>query len=220
MFTCYNQSAPRLIPEYRLVTGWRNSCRLPLDWGVSMKICTKCKAEKPFTEFSNSARYKDGVRTACKSCDAAYRAVNREKIKAYKVEYRAANREIINARQAERRQANPEKFRAWDAKYYNSNPEKCAARKRNRRARKRSAEGKHTSADIRAIFESQRGLCANCQSKLFKSGKNKFHVDHIMPLALGGSNWPSNLQCLCPSCNLKKSAKDPFKWAAENGRLL
>lgn len=245
-----------------------------------MKTCTKCKVEKPFTEFSNSARYKDGVRTACKSCDAAYRAVNREKIKAYKEEYRranpdkckaqnaayhaanrervkaqqaayraekselikakdaryrnanrerlaayqseyrAANLEIINTRKAERRQANPEKFRAWDAKYYNANPEKCAAKDRNRRARVRSAEGRHTAADVRTIFTAQRGLCANCKTQLFKSGKQVMHIDHIVPLARGGSNDKYNLQCLCPTCNMKKSAKDPITWAAEHGRLL
>lgn len=32
------------------------------------------------------------------------------------------------------------------------------------------------------------------------------HIDHIFPLALGGSNDLVNLQLLCETCNLKKSA--------------
>ena len=35
--------------------------------------------------------------------------------------------------------------------------------------------------------------------------KGKFHIDHIVPLSLGGTNRPDNLQILCASCNIKKS---------------
>lgn len=207
-----------------------------------MKVCSKCKVEKPKTEFNIHRSKTDGLRCHCKSCMAEYRESNREKlakyreanrerIAAYKLEYRsanaeniatynAANREKKAAQAAKYRAANPEKFAAQQAAYIAANPDKRAARVRNRRARKRKAEGKHSSADVRAIFEAQRGLCANCQTKLFESGKQKYHVDHIMPLALGGSNWPSNLQCLCPTCNLSKWAKHPDDWAKQQGRLL
>src|SRR6266481_7722962 len=33
------------------------------------------------------------------------------------------------------------------------------------------------------------------------------HVDHYIPVKLGGANETSNLQILCKSCNLKKGAK-------------
>jgi 5-methylcytosine-specific restriction protein A len=33
------------------------------------------------------------------------------------------------------------------------------------------------------------------------------HVDHIMPVAAGGTDHPSNLQALCQSCNLAKAAR-------------
>lgn len=104
--------------------------------------------------------------------------------------------------------------------YYLANKEKYSALGRNRRARERNANGTHTAADVKAIFESQRGMCASCPKKLIKSGKNRYHVDHIQPLARGGSNDKYNLQCLCPGCNLRKHAKDPLDWAWENGRLL
>jgi len=86
----------------------------------------------------------------------------------------------------------------------------------NRRARVRGAEGKHTRADVDRIFEQQGGKCAECKTRL----NDKYHVDHIMPLSKGGSNWPKNLQCLCETCNVRKSAKHPLDWARQNGRLL
>lgn len=200
-----------------------------------MKICKKCKIEKQKTEFYKSKITKDGLRGSCKACAALYLEANRDAIATTRAAYRAANREAISARDAEYKKANRETIAVWMAGYQKSNREKIAARKaehyaantekfiaysRNRRARVRSAEGSHNSADVRAIFEKQQGLCANCETKLFKSGKQKFHVDHIMPLALGGSNWPANLQCLCPACNLSKCAKHPDDWAKEQGRLL
>ena len=211
-----------------------------------MKVCTKCKVEKGLGEFHKNKKGKYGLKSKCKSCVHGYYKENFENIAGRVHEYRKENAERIAEYSRNYRKANPEKiaeylkanaekiayrvrvYRNANAEkiadsilaYKKSNPEKRQAINRNRRAREFSAEGKHTAADVLAIFEKQQGLCANCQTKLFKSGKQKYHVDHIMPLALGGSNWPSNLQCLCPFCNLSKGAKHPDDWAAENGRLI
>lgn len=96
------------------------------------------------------------------------------------------------------------------------NPDKIAEYRRNRRAKIAQAEGFHTKDDVFAILERQKWKCVECKKSLKKS----YHVDHIMPIALGGSNWPKNLQCLCQLCNNRKHAKHPVDWAKENGRLL
>jgi hypothetical protein len=35
----------------------------------------------------------------------------------------------------------------------------------------------------------------------------EFHVDHIIPRALGGADVEENLQLLCPRCNMRKSSR-------------
>lgn len=200
-----------------------------------MKICCRCKIEKPKTEFSKDASRKDGLVPKCRSCfrdyyaakadqvavaGRAYRSIKSAMISDRKRKYQKENAEKISERKRKHYAENIDRIRATQRGYHKKNPEKCAAYSRNRKARKRNSEGSHTAADVRSIFESQRGLCANCKTKLFKSGKQKFHVDHVMPLVLGGSNWPTNLQCLCPTCNLSKGAKHPDEWAKENGRLI
>ncbi|MFM7192274.1 MAG: HNH endonuclease [Microcystaceae cyanobacterium] len=57
------------------------------------------------------------------------------------------------------------------------------------------------------VLQRDRHRCQSC-------GKGPetttLHIDHIIPLAEGGSNDLSNLQTLCANCNRRKSAKfDP-----------
>ena len=214
------------------------------------KTCSKCMQEKSFSSFSKQAAGKNGLRASCKECtqndwkqyvesnaekrkvsQANYRSNNQEKIRLTDAAYREKNKERELARGAAWRAANPEKEKARTASYRARNKEKDAARKANyakqnpdvvraiaarRRARVRGADGTHTRADIQNLFLMQRGLCAACHVDI--SCKN--HVDHIMPLALGGSNDKTNLQLLCPACNHAKSSKHPVDFMRQKGFLL
>ena len=84
-----------------------------------------------------------------------------------------------------------------------------------RRARERNAKGKFTAKQITELHEQQYFKCNICKCCI----QNKFHVDHIMPLKLGGNNDISNIQLLCQSCNLKKGAKHPNQFLKELGLL-
>lgn len=165
-------------------------------------------------------KYRELNRDSLIARSARYHAENKEAIRIQRLAYRAGKKKEKRDYDASYRKANSELLRKKKSAYRAENPEKIAERGRNRRAMELGAEGNHTAADIRRIFDHQRGMCANCKVKLKKSGKQKFHVDHIVALSRGGSNWPSNLQCLCPFCNISKHAKDPISWAQENGRLI
>lgn len=110
----------------------------------------------------------------------------------------------------------PEQTRERHKRWMKANPEKQRVIDRNRKARKRAVEGRHTAKDIQRLYVAQNGKCAYCRIDLSKG----FQVDHIIALANGGTNWPKNLQLCCPSCNARKRAKDPIDFAREVGRLL
>lgn len=51
------------------------------------------------------------------------------------------------------------------------------------------------------------GMCMKCGKKMLKT-KDKWHVDHIVPITKGGAEWDlDNLELSCAKCNLKKGAK-------------
>jgi hypothetical protein len=63
---------------------------------------------------------------------------------------------------------------------------------------------------ISGVFHRDKGRCQNCYKDLtgVTNLGAKIHLDHIMPLALGGSNDPTNVQLLCSECNSRKGGKD------------
>lgn len=100
------------------------------------------------------------------------------------------------------------------AKYRAAHPEQKNADNARRRANRLRVDGKFIGEHILKMLDVQEGKCNACFTWLVIDGKNNYHVDHIMPLVLGGTNWPDNLQLLCPRCNMKKGSKHPDEWRA------
>jgi 5-methylcytosine-specific restriction endonuclease McrA len=147
-----------------------------------------------------------------------WRSANIEKSRAWDRDRYAADPQKRRAYVYAWREANPEYSPSYLQEWLKANPKKIREYTARRRARKLAAEGSHTAENIDQIFKMQRGRCAHpwCRVKLDDS----YHVDHIIALSVGGTNWPDNLQILCAPCNHSKSAKDPLDHARSHGMLL
>jgi 5-methylcytosine-specific restriction endonuclease McrA len=88
---------------------------------------------------------------------------------------------------------------------------------RRRRAKLRAGGGSLSKDIVKKLLAAQRNRCACCKTDLLVSG---LHLDHVLPLAKDGENVDTNMQLLCPPCNLSKSAKHPVDFMRSRGYLL
>lgn len=88
------------------------------------------------------------------------------------------------------------------------------ARARKRRAALAGAAIDGHTAEELAESWAERGLyaCVYC-------GDSPEHVDHFVPLTLGGSHSIGNLVPACSGCNLRKGGRDPWTFLEEEGLL-
>jgi 5-methylcytosine-specific restriction endonuclease McrA len=173
------------------------------------------RANNPDKVKAIKDRYAERHPEAAKAAFDKYRAKNKDKARAWSLANYERHRPARLASMKAYREANKERVRDISMKWRAANKGRLAILKRAYKARKRSAEGKFTPQDIDRLRSLQRDRCACCRDKL-----RDFHIDHRTPLSLGGSNDPSNLQLLCPPCNLKKHAKDPIDYMQSLGFLL
>lgn len=114
-------------------------------------------------------------------------------------------------------QENPERNRARANAWQRQNPDRVRARQNARRARERAAPGVYTHVEWKARCDQVGGCCFYC------GATGKLTVDHVVPLARGGSNSIDNIVPACSRCNCRKRHEDPKVWlrraAAEGLRL-
>jgi 5-methylcytosine-specific restriction endonuclease McrA len=200
-----------------------------------LKRCTHCKEVFQATNefFHRNKQSPDGLSIYCAKCavqikqdnDANISEEPKQKRKEYQIQYRPRKSELRKLAYW----ANPVKYRTLSLNWANANrerviqrsvewqknnPDKVRARTHRRRARIHEAGGTFTADDVKLQFRSQKGLCWWCGEKI--KGK-KYHADHLIPLARGGTNAPNNIVISCPKCNLSKGKKLPHEF---NGRLF
>ena len=171
-------------------------------------VCMLCNSEQ-------SAKWTDDNRAKKQRTDRIHYTKNAKKMRARSNEHYQENKEEIGEKNRARYHANKEKAQEQHRKWTQKNPEKIRVYSANAKARKKKAPGRHTADDIAALVKAQKGRCACCTKKT-----KRLTIDHIKPLAKGGSNWPKNLQMLCTSCNCSKNATEPEAFMRRRGFLI
>lgn len=128
-------------------------------------------------------------------------------------EYRASRRDELNAN-----------YKAWAKKRGSrwnrmDQTEKTQYRVWNaaRRARRNGVEVlEFTLRDHSRLFRRQRGLCLYCGER-----KGTLHMDHVIPLYLGGRHSVGNIVLACEDCNKLKGGMSLMQWrmTKEKGHL-
>lgn len=214
-----------------------------------MKECPKCGSDEIYRsgqcapcKKAYAKAYRELNKEAVKSARALNYKNNKEKILAQNAEYRKNNKTDIDKKLSEYREANREKLRAEAVEYRRRNPEKLTAYRmanreklnanseiyrvnnldvfrrlsHNRRARV-AAVGGVLSKDIeKKLYKLQNGKCPCCKEPL----GDDYHIDHVVPIALGGTNTDNNVQLLRKRCNLQKNKKHPIDYMQSKGFLL
>lgn len=173
-----------------------------------VKTCRVCGRELNRTEFYPRQGSPDGLRNDCKDCtkirSQQSAARNSEKRKEYMRQYSDANRDRLNEQARIRaiktnrklyfrryRSNNRQTVLENERRYRVQNRHKQAARQFARRAMPLDS----TATEYLRILHSD--ICSFC-------GKPAGTIDHIVPVAKGGTNDWDNLTAACPSCNSRK----------------
>ena len=185
------------------------------------KSCTKISQQK--YNRTHKAKIRElGRQWAKRNPDKIRLYALRDRLKRpnYHHEYHKRNSEKINARSRLWHHENRERARKRRLKYYANNKERVDAGrnewKKNNHDRVMASNHKRlallrgaSSGEVftrNEIYKRDNGICHLCHRKV---NKNKFVIDHLVPVSLGGEHSRRNVATAHPKCNAKRYNTGP-----------
>jgi len=157
----------------------------------------------------------DEIRERKRIVMAKWRAANPDRDKANNKKWGDSNPEKRKESVAKWREKNKQKHQLYQKQYQANNLERYRIHAQNRRCLLRL--GSLSQGLMSKLMKLQKSKCACCRISLTNT---KIHLDHIMPIALGGEHTDFNIQLLCQTCNQQKHAKHPIEFMQSKGMLL
>lgn len=143
------------------------------------KICSKCGEEKPLSEFHKEKKGKYGVRAECKECTKKRHSTYDTK----------------------------EKYRKWVENHKSKGTvvywNRRASKVNDRCLNKYGSLEKITGKELYEKF-SNVSNCCYCGTEITH---DTCHIEHIIPVSIGGSNTIDNINFSCGRCNVTKNDK-------------
>lgn len=189
--------------------GNRGSCEMTMQ----THYCLQCETSKPVEDFYKDKNKSTGLYSHCKKCHGAmtsrWKKQNKTRNNDINTQWRKKNKSKVAASKRKYEQRHPDyvarkykTIRDWKRR----NPMRVQRWNNRRRSRK-------------AFGVPQRWVKSDCPDNLCYWCGNEIseqtrHVDHIMPISLGGQAVDSNEVWTCKPCNLRKHKRHPLTWLA------
>lgn len=186
------------------------------------KKCSKCKVEKPVTDFNKHKRMVDGLRSDCKACKREYYLANKDRYLVWSKDWWKAHPEKLKAKEKRRQPKKNKQSNIYAINRRKVDLEYKIKTNLRKRISKMIKMGTKGGSSIRDLGCSVSELKIYLESK-FQSGMSwqnyglhGWHIDHIFPLSRVDLSNPeqfkkvvhySNLQPLWATDNLRKGNK-------------
>jgi 5-methylcytosine-specific restriction endonuclease McrA len=163
-----------------------------------------------YSDPNYNKKYKARNREKIRASYRAWCEKNREYLREWKLNYKRRNRERTNQQASESQKRcwarDPSKRIATSKRWKKKNPGMFKMVGIISAHRRRVAEKAHSFTrleweGLRKFYGYSCLCCGKVEPKIVAC------ADHVIPLALGGTNQISNIQPLCKSCNSKKYTK-------------
>lgn len=191
----------------------RKAGRKPIDHPDGTRTCNRCGERKKLDLYSLDKSATLGRRATCSACRSVHMA-----------DYYERNSERIKTRMANYRDANPEIVRESERSRYRKHREKrielACESVHVRRSRMYSSDFDQGITQ-KTLRKRDGDLCHYCQRRLdFNRAKHgevtglRANIDHVIPLARGGSHTWENVVLACRDCNFSKGARLVEEWVS------
>ena len=183
-------------------------------WDSDPRYCLKCKtilsndcfAKKYNLDLTTGIRKSKPLCTpSCRECE------NKASAKRLRDKYQSSqafrdseavrrknNSVQIKKNRNNRYKKNPKPFKDSTKRWKLANKDKVTSQRIRRAGLKAEVLEKTDMANLKKT------KCYYCGKRL----RGRYHIDHITPLSKGGVHAYYNLCAACPTCNMRKSAKD------------
>ena len=209
---------------------------------TGMKQCPQCHVVLSVDSFSVKKGTRDGCQWRCKTCHAA--AAKQARLRyleerttfgpatglkfcsgcaiVHDIESFSRNKSTPDGRQLHCKTCDASRC----AKAWRSDPTKYQDRSlRNNHKRRARLAGVETGSNVEIKFLRARdgNYCHYCgvalnftpQTRGNRGDPTRVHIDHTVPISLGGNNTVDNVTLCCANCNLSKGSKLESEWLAK-----
>jgi len=177
---------------------------------VGYKQCGHCKKVKKFYLFNRNSSSKTNTTGNCKECqkEASKKSYQKTKQRRNYKEYYHRNKEKKQAHSRKYYQANKEKLLEKHKQYRRTSKGKEVMRRAHAKRREVMQENKGIPYTREMVIErdtvGKYPICYYCEQPIKQTSGEYLHIDHVIPISLGGSDCFSNVACMHAECNLKK----------------